>query len=211
MISGLQHIAFCRRQWALIHIEQLWQENIHTVDGALMHKKAHDKGATESRGNLLITRGMAVFSHRLGLTGQCDVLEFHKADEGIELSGQGGRWRAVPVEYKRGEPKENDCDRLQLCAQAMCLEEMLCCNIPKGALYYGKTRHREVVEFSDELRSQVELFAQTMHDLFRRRHTPKVKAGKHCNACSLKDQCLPKLMESRSVADYLQERMGDET
>lgn len=139
-LSGLQHFAFCRRQWALIHIEQQWAENFRTVDGDLFHDNAHDGRFRESRGDLLVTRGVSVYSVRLGISGQCDVLEYHRSTSGIPLAGKSGLWQPFPVEYKRGEPKESDIDRLQLCAQAMCLEDMLCCDIPNGALFYGQTR-----------------------------------------------------------------------
>lgn len=208
-MSGLQHFKFCRRRWAMIHIEQQWAENYRTVDGALMHKNAHDKGMRESRGDLLITRGMNVFSAVLGVSGECDVLEFHRGDEGIPLEGKDGLWQPYPVEYKRGEHNPKSGDTLQLCGQAMCLEEMLCCTIPEGALYYGEARRRMVISFTDELRQEVRGNLSEMHDLYRRGHTPKVKPSKSCNACSMKELCLPKLMRKRSVVDYLKASMED--
>lgn len=209
-LSGLQHFVFCRRRWALIHIEQLWAENFRTVDGALFHSNAHDSGFTESRGDTLITRGMHLHSKRLGVSGQCDVLEFHASPDGITLAGRSGKWRPFPVEYKRGLPREDTGDALQLCGQAMCLEEMLCCDIPGGALFYGESRRRVSVDFTPELRRQVESCLDEMHSLYRRGHTPKVKPKKGCNACSLKDLCLPRLMNSKSVSAYICEHMEDE-
>lgn len=141
-LSGLQHFKFCRRQWALIHIENQWAENYRTTDGAILHERAHDKDFTESRGDLLITRDMRIFSPTLGVSGACDVLEFHRSGVGIPLKGRDGLWQPYPVEYKRGKPKQDTTDALQLCGQAVCLEEMLCCQIPTGALYYGETRRR---------------------------------------------------------------------
>lgn len=141
-LSGLQHFKFCRRQWALIHIENQWAENYRTTDGAILHERAHDKDLTECRGDLLITRDMRIFSKNLGVSGACDVVEFHSGSTGIPLDGRCGLWQPYPVEYKRGRPKQDTADALQLCGQAMCLEEMLCCEIPVGALYYGETRHR---------------------------------------------------------------------
>lgn len=117
-LSGLQHFVFCRRQWALIHVEQQWAENYRTVDGDIMHRNAHDSGV-ESRGDLLIVRGMRVFSNTLGISGTCDVVEFHRNSNGILLHGRDGRWQPFPVEYKRGKPKEHQADELQLCAQAI--------------------------------------------------------------------------------------------
>lgn len=210
-LSGLQHFKFCRRQWALIHIEQQWAENFRTVDGALMHQNAHNAGFRESRGDLFITRGVSVFSSTLGVSGQCDVLEYHRGTTGIPIRGKEGLWQPYPVEYKRGSPREDTGDTLQLCGQAMCLEEMLCCDIPEGALYYGEIRRRVPVQFTEELRGQVQDLLVQMHDLYRRGYTPKVKPSKSCNACSLKELCLPKLMKKRSVAAYLREAMeGDQ-
>ena len=208
-LSGLQHFRFCRRQWALIHIEQQWAENFRTVDGELMHRNAHDAGFQESRGDLYITRSVSVFSPTLGVSGQCDVLEYHRGDAGIPLRGKDGLWQPYPVEYKRGSPRQDTGDALQLCGQAMCLEEMLCCPIPEGALYYGEIRRRMVVPFTDELRGEVRRMLEEMHELFKRGYTPKVKPGKHCNACLLKELCLPKLMKTRSVAAYLKDAMEE--
>ncbi len=202
-LSGLQHFAFCRRQWALIHIEKLWAENLRTVEGNLLHERAHDVSIRERRGSVITVRGVSVSSSTLGVSGQCDVLEYHAASDGIPLPGTDGTWRPYPVEYKRGKAKEADADRLQLCGQAMCLEEMLCCDVPEGALFYGETRRREVVPFTDELRQQVRANLEEMHQLYRRGYTPRVKPSKSCNACSLKELCLPRLMKTRSVADYL--------
>lgn len=202
-LSGLQHFAFCRRQWALIHIEDQWAENFRTVDGSLMHENAHDQGFRESRGDVLIVRGLAVHSAQLGISGQCDVVEFHQDPDGISLQGREGTWRPYPIEYKRGKPKDGPADALQLCAQAMCLEEMLCCTIQEGAIYYGETHHRTVVPLTQDLRSQVRDSLVEMHDLYQKHYTPKVKPTKACNACSLKDLCLPKLMRVKKVADHL--------
>ena len=211
MISGLQHFRFCRRQWALIHIEQQWAENLRTVEGNLLHERAHDEQMRESRGDLLIVRALRVQSLMLGLTGQCDVVEFRRDDtRGVPLAGKDGLWLAYPVEYKRGVPKQDGCDELQLCAQAMCLEEMLCCEIPEGALFYGETRRRLRVAFTPELREAVCADAAQMHDLYRRGRTPQVKPTKSCNACSLKELCLPRLQKSGSVRGYLRENMEEQ-
>ena len=209
-LSGLQHFAFCRRQWALIHIEQLWADNFHTADGTLFHERAHDKDRFESRGDLLITRGMRVFSATLGVSGACDVLEFRRTADGVRLAGREGLWTPFPVEYKRGQPPDGDWDALQLCGQAMCLEEMLCCEIPRGALYYGEPRRRTEVDFIPELRQEVRALVEEMHALYARGSTPKVKPTKGCNACSLKELCLPKLMRNKSVSAYLRGAMGGE-
>jgi CRISPR-associated exonuclease Cas4 len=210
MLSGLQHFAYCRRQWALIHIEQQWAENERTVDGNLFHQRAHDSEETEKRGNLLITRGLRVRSERLRVTGICDVVEFHKDSNGITLSGYEGRWLPYLVEYKKGQPKEHQADELQLCGQAMCLEEMLLCEIPRGSLFYGETRRRVQVDFTPELRKQAEDMLTEMHDLWKKGYTPKVKAQKGCNACSLKEICIPKLGKTKSVTAYIEDRLRGE-
>lgn len=211
MLSGLQHYKFCRRRWALIHIENQWAENLRTVDGGLMHENAHDKNFSETRGDIIVTRGMNVFSRNLGVSGECDVLEFHRTEhgDGIPLEGREGLWRPFPVEYKRGKPHSQSGDELQLCAQAMCLEEMLCCDIPLGALYYGEIRRRQHVVFIEELRRSVRESLEEMHDLFRRGRTPKVKPTKSCNACSMKDLCLPKLMRGSLVSGYLKQQLEE--
>lgn len=208
-LSGLQHFAFCRRQWALIHIEAQWAENLRTVDGDLMHERVHDQALRESRGDCLTVRGLAIHSAELGISGQCDAVEFNQDASGVPLRGREGLWLPYPVEYKRGKPKEHNADELQLCAQAMCLEEMLCCTVPEGALYYGEPRRRTVTQFTPELRGQVQNCLMEMHELYRRRYTPKVKPSKACNACSLKDLCLPRLMNRKKVADYLAAAMEE--
>ena len=208
-LSGLQHFKFCRRQWALIHIENQWAENFRTTDGAILHENAHNGDFTESRGNLIITRDMRIFSRTLGVSGACDVLEFHRGENGIPLKGKKGLWQPYPVEYKRGRPKETSMDALQLCGQAMCLEEMLCCSIPEGALFYGEPRRRTVVFFTPELRETVRRDSDEMHQLYHRGHTPKAKPSKSCSACSLKELCLPQLVRRESVQTYLRRAMEE--
>lgn len=202
-LSGIQHFEFCRRQWALIHIEQQWEENLRTVEGNLLHKNAHDGYSAEKRGDVIVSRGMPIFSRTLGINGVCDIVEFHKQDDGVEIFGREGKFKVLPVEYKRGEPKDNDVDVLQLAAQAMCLEEMLCCNIEYGSIFYGETRRRIKVKIDNDLRDKVKSKFKEMHEMYDRRHTPKVKPSKSCNACSLKDLCLPKLCKNKSAREYI--------
>ena len=210
MLSGLQHFMFCRRQWALIHIEQQWAENYRTADGRVMHRNVHDASLHEKRGDTVTARAMAVSSARLGLSGECDAVEFRKDSGGIEIFGLDGRYSVTPIEYKRGAPKADESDIMQLAAQAMCLEEMLCCDIPVGYLFYGDTRHRLKVEIDAALRSRVEKAVCEMHDLFRRRYTPKVKRSKACNACSLKEICLPVLCSEKSAEKYMRDMLGSD-
>ena len=203
MLSGIQHFVFCRRQWALIHLENQWEENERTFGGSLMHEKAHDPFDNEKRKDVIITRAMPIHSYELGLSGECDIVEFHKAADGIQIFGWDGSYNPIPVEYKWGEPKENQADEIQLVAQSMCLEEMLCCKVTCGYLYYHSTRRRLKVEITEELRQNVSGIATEMHDYFRRKYTPKVRRTKSCNACSMKELCLPALMKNRSAGDYI--------
>lgn len=194
----------------MIHIENLWAENVRTVEGNILHERAHDDQLTESRGDVLILRGLRITSEELGLSGTCDVVEFHQHTQGVMLHGREGRWLPYPVEYKRGKTKEDDCDQLQLCAQAMCLEKIFVCDIPEGSLYYGETRRRQRVPFTPELRARVESMAAEMQEYYIRRHTPSAKPSKACNACSLKDLCLPKLTKHESVRAYIHAHTGDD-
>lgn len=177
-LSGLQHLVFCERQWALIHLEQQWEENRLTAEGNLLHEAAH-QGGKESRPGVRICRGLRLRSLRLGLSGQADIVEFHDR-------------HPFPVEYKRGKPKADLSDSIQLCAQAICLEEMLDLAIPSGALFYGTTRRRLDVVFDETLRHAVARLAERMHDLYRTRVTPTVEYAPKCENCSLREVCLPK-------------------
>lgn len=206
-LSGIQHYSFCRRQWALIHIEQVWKDNLLTVEGELMHERAHDEGLRERRGDVIVVRGLVVRSANLGIWGKCDVVEFHQSAEGHPLIGEDGLWQALPVEYKHGRIKPGNADRLQLCAQAMCLEEMLASEIGHGCLYYGSTHSRERVEFSARLRKEVVDAFSEMHQLYRRRHIPKVRQFSACRSCSLFEECIPKV-SNRSVASYIAKTLG---
>ena len=211
LLSGIQHFAFCRRQWALIHIELQWKENLRTVEGHLMHERAHDGSIAEKRRELIISRAMPVHSTVLGISGECDVVEFHRSDDGIFIPEYKDKYTIIPIEYKRGSPKENDVDRLQLCAQAVCLEEMLCCDIPVGYIYYGETRRRQKVLLDEGLRERVRALLEEMHCLYDRGYTPKAKRTRSCNACSIKDLCLPSLERSRSVKEYRDDALEEVT
>lgn len=209
MISGIQHFSFCRRQWALIHIEQQWAENEHTVIGELMHKKVHDPYLTEKRKDVLITRALPVSSRLLGISGECDVVEFHKKEQGVKLYGHRGFFEIYPIEYKKGKPKKSEEDILQLTAQALCLEEMFSTDISEGALFYGETRRREIIQFTNELREHVKDMVKEMHQYYADQYTPKVKYSKRCHSCSLKDICMPKMGKATSVNEYIEQTLGD--
>lgn len=208
-MSGIQHFSFCRRQWALAYMEQQWAENLRTAEGHLLHERCHDDSLREKRGDLLTIRGMRVVSHALRLSGVCDVVEFRADPDGIPLQGYAGLWTPLPVEYKRGSPKAGDADRLQLCAQAMALEEMLVCAVPRGALFYGEARRREWVDLTPELRQKTRQMAGEMNDYFSRGYTPRVKPGRRCSACSLKELCLPALCRRADAAGYIRAHLEE--
>jgi CRISPR-associated exonuclease Cas4 len=192
-LSGIQHFVFCRRQWALIHVERQWKENVLTAEGRLLHQRTDDPFFTETRNGVITARAVPIASYSLGLAGVCDVVEFTESPLGVRLPGRDGLYRPAPVEYKRGHEKRDACDEAQLCAQAICLEEMLSVSIPAGQLYYGETRHRVPVELTAELRSLVREMSAEMHAYFQRGYTPRVKTSKACRSCSLADVCLPEL------------------
>ncbi len=208
-LSGIQHFAYCRRQWALIHIERQWAENGKTADGRIFHSVAHDQNVIEKRGNTLVAHGLPVKSAELGFGGECDVVEFRKSSDGVTVRGFPGLWLPYPVEYKRGSPKEHDADKLQLCAQAICLEEMLLCEIPGGCLLYGEPRRRTEVEFTRELRDKVFDLSREMHDLWETGYTPKARPRKSCSACSLNEICVPKLDRAGSVDAYIERSVAE--
>ena len=220
-LSALQHLVFCERQCALIHIEQVWVENRFTAEGRLLHERVdHDKG--ESRGDLRIARGLPLRSLRLGLVGKADVVEFHRVEgdgPGVTLDDASGRWQPYPVEYKRGKPKIHRADEVQLCAQALCLEEMLQFSplnpprgtlqpaIHEGALYYGQKRRRQVVPFDQELRTLTENAARRFHELLAAGKTPVAVREPKCEQCSLLHVCLPDAPHA-SARSYLADLLG---
>jgi CRISPR-associated exonuclease Cas4 len=205
-LSGLQHLAFCERRWALVHLEQQWEENVFTAEGALLHEKAHS-AAIESRPGVLIRRTLPLHCYRLGLSGQTDIAEFLPCDpgqQGIAFPRRRGSWRPFPVEYKRSRDRAgSEAYRIQLCAQALCLEEMLGVEVPAGAVFDGKAKRRTEVVFDGELRYQVERLASRMHEIERSRHTPVAVYANKCESCSMKPVCLPEAVGSASAAEYL--------
>ncbi|MFI3238067.1 MAG: CRISPR-associated protein Cas4 [Lachnospiraceae bacterium] len=203
MLSGIQHYQFCKRQWALIHVEQQWEENYRTMEGNILHEKVHDSSIKEKRGHLIISRAMRVHSYELGISGECDVVEFKKDEEGVDIPKLNGKYAISPVEYKRGKPKTGNEDILQLIAQVICLEEMFRCEISIAYLYYHEIRRRQEVVITDELKNKVHIIYEEMHQLLERKYTPNVTWKKQCNACSLKDICLPVLGKKNSVKEYM--------
>ena len=189
MISGLKHFAFCRRRWALIHIEQLWCENALTQEGHYLHERVHD----------------------LHITGECDMVELHRDPNGVPIHGRTGLWRLYPVEYKHGKPDARGADELQLCAQAMCLEEMFVTEIPEGAVYYAELRRRAQIPLTPELRQRVRSALEEMHALLARGYTPHAKMTRACKSCSMAELCLPGLSGHGSAAEYVRRALEDAT
>lgn len=207
-ISALQHIIFCERQCALIHIERQWAENRLTAEGHILHERA-DKEEVESRGNLRISRSLYIHNLAIGLYGRADVVEFHRGNDGVTLPGVEGLWKPFPVEYKRGKPKTDHCDEIQLCAQALCLEEMLNVNISEGALYYGTPRRRNLVLFDSTLREQTITAAEKLHLLIRSEKTPPAFYQKKCDNCSLIEICMPKIKKMKNADTYIDKMLTD--
>ncbi|MTI95233.1 MAG: CRISPR-associated protein Cas4 [Firmicutes bacterium] len=211
-LSGIQHFAFCQRQWALIHVEKQWAENLRTVQGKQLHERVDNPDFFESRGDILTTRSVPLSSYVLGLYGVADMIEFHAVEQGgVKLNGRDGEWLPVPIEYKRGRPKRDNIDEVQVCAQALCLEEMLNIEIHHGFIFYGETRHRDKVIFHTELRNSVEELAKQMHSLFKQNITPRPNYTSACKSCSLVDMCIPKLDGKHSgVAKYINKFLSRE-
>jgi CRISPR-associated exonuclease Cas4 len=206
-LSGLQHLLFCERQCALIHVEQMWDENLFTAEGRIMHERIHE-ASRESRGDVRIEFGMPLRSLRLGLIGKADVVEFHR--KSASQNAKSTEWLPFPIEYKRGKPKKDNCDKVQLCAQALCLEEMLDVEIPCGALFYGKTLRRIDVNFDNTLRQETENAANRLHKLIKSGKTPNPVYTTKCKSCSFFHVCLPKTIEKRhSVKQYLSGAMRE--
>ena len=197
-LSALQHLLFCERQCAFIHVEQAWVENRFTAEGRIMHERVHEADK-KSRGDVRIEYSMPMRSLRLGVVGKADVVEFHR-----DTGHSEDLWRPFPVEYKRGKPKKGNYDKVQLCAQALCLEEMLNIDVPEGALFYGKTRRRQDVIIDNDLRKETEDAAKRLHELFNSGRTPGPVYRKKCDSCSFISLCLPKTFEKKSsVSSYL--------
>ncbi|MEW6521269.1 MAG: CRISPR-associated protein Cas4 [Thermodesulfobacteriota bacterium] len=224
-LSLIQHLLFCERRAALIQIENIWEDNLFTVEGTHLHQKVDDDLPVESRGDLHITRGLLLHSRELGLSGKADVVEFCRiADVGgahysssetltaaIPLSGSSGLWRPYPVDYKRGRLRREEGFEAQLCAQALCLEEMLRVAVPEGAIYYGKPRRRLVVVFDDGLRATTREAAYRLHELVSSGRTPQARYEKKCESCSLLPVCMPKVTGSgRSVQGYIAKALARE-
>lgn len=209
LISGIQHFLFCKRQWALIHVEQQWQENHLTLEGQHLHEKTDNPGIKEKRNEKIVVRAMPIFSKELGITGTCDVVEFVKNASGTKLAGYPGRYQVIPVEYKHGKKKYDLSDEMQIVAQAVCLEEMLATIITTGQIFYFETRRRETLEISADKRQILKDALAEMHQYWQKKYTPKVKRSAKCENCSIKDKCLPELDKRQTVNEYIQRMLRE--
>ena len=219
-LSALQHLVFCERQCALIHVERLWNENRWTAEGQVLHKKAHE-GAPETRDGERITRGLPLRSFELGVSGVADIVlwkpppTFRPAMRTLRESilaasrDELAEFSIIPVEYKRGRPKKNDCDRVQVCAQGMCLEEMLQVPVNAGQIFYGTHRRRVDVVFDDRLRDLTRDAAQKFHAMMASGVTPSANYEKKCDSCSLLELCLPTVIAPQQASRYLASRIAE--
>ncbi len=210
-INLIQHFMFCKRQWALMELENVWIENADTIIGHDVHDKAHDMSFTEKRGDKIITRSLPIVSYNLGLNGVTDIVEYNKDNEGITIQGFEGRYRPYLVEYKKGKPKKGKEDIMQLVAQVVCIEEMHNTKIYESAIYYKKTNKRFVVEITDELRTELKNIIDEMKQIFESTETPKAERKSKCNKCSLFEACWPRLTtHKKSVINYIKKYIEDE-
>lgn len=209
LLSGIQHYYFCKRQWALIHLEQQWDENRTTMEGKIIHERADDPFLLESRNDIFISRAIPLVSYTLGFYGVADVIEFFSSRIGVKVKGREGKWIPNIVEYKRGRVKKDNRDIVQLVAQIMCLEEMLGCKIESSDLFYNKIKRRIKVRITEELREQVENISEEMHKIYIERITPRAESGKRCNSCSLVNICMPRLTYKKvNVTNYIKKYSG---
>lgn len=210
MISGIQHYYYCKRQWYLIHVEQQWSENLYTTKGNILHEKVDDPFVVETRKNKFISRSLPLVSYELGFYGVSDAVEFILSENGCYIKSKKNYYLIIPVEYKVGKPKVDDCDKVQLCLQAMCLEEMLDTEINQGCLYYGKTRHRENIELDKELRNSVRNLSKHMHRIIKEGTNIEPEYGQKCDRCSLKNLCVPNIKTTySSVNRYIKTKLLD--
>lgn len=214
MLSGIQHFVFCPRQWAIIHIEQQWNENSLTAEGRILHKRVDDPFERQKTGDIICLRSVNIASKELGLYGVSDMVELHPTDNEINAITHPkypGLWLPYPVEYKHGKQKSNDSDIVQLVAQIMCMEEQYGIEIHQGALYYGEIRHRQVVDVDESMRALVRSCAKSMHEIFESGIIPAAKEHSCCRSCSLLDLCIPSIASSKDEASsYIKRNLYEE-
>ncbi|MEL5938697.1 CRISPR-associated protein Cas4 [Tetragenococcus halophilus] len=211
MLSGIQHYYFCERQWGLIHIDQQWAENTYTVEGQQLHTKADNPTVKEKRKDMFISRAIRVSSGSLGLSGILDVVEFYKDEKGISFQSKRGKWQPYIVEYKRGKPKKDERDIVQLVAEVMCLEETLACHISSSYLFYHSVNKKIRVEITDRLRDLVSDFCAKMHFYYQHKKVPNAEYFKNCRLCSLYDICMPRMSKKpKNIDNYIENAIHNE-
>lgn len=214
MLSGIQHFAFCPRQWALIHIDQQWEDNRLTIEGQIVHQHVDNPFYRQKKGDIICLRSVNIASKKLGLYGLSDAVELHPtdtADNAITHPAYPGYWIPYPIEYKHGRPKQGNIDIVQLAAQAMCMEEQYGISINEGAIFYSETHRREIVCFDENIRSEVEHLSKSMHKVFKEGRLPRAEKQPHCRSCSLKDKCMPDTACYNSASNYLKCNLYEET
>jgi CRISPR-associated exonuclease Cas4 len=211
MLSGIQHYMFCPRQWALIHIEQQWDDNRLTIEGHILHENVDNPFYRMRNGGIITLRSVHIVSKSLGLYGITDAVELHSSPNGVIIKGCNGLVRLYPVEYKHGKTKPDERDEVQLAAQVICLEEMYNTHIDQAALFYNETKHREEINVDDNLRNLTRHCATKMHELFLKGITPKAVLLPKCKRCSLVDLCMPGLINKTKVKNYLKDNLYEET
>lgn len=210
-LSALQHLVFCARQCALIHVEQQWEDNALTLEGSHLHDRVDETAPRRQvRGDLVVLRALPLRSFTLGLAGKADTVEFHRAGQhGVSLAALSGLWTVFPVEYKRGKPKPDRCDEVQVCAQALCLEEMLNTTVECGALFYGRTQRRVPVSFDRDLRQLTAATSASLHRLFWSGDTPPATMSPKCKRCSLQHICLPETFGRQPASRYIKRALQE--
>lgn len=207
-LSGIQHYFYCKRQWALIHIEQYWKENALTTEGRFLHEKVDQPYLKERRKDIIYSRSIPVISHQLQFRGVLDMVEFHQGKKGVVLNNEEGLWNPNIVEYKKGKPKEDICDQMQLTAEVIALEETLNTTIDHAYLYYNEVRRRQKVNITEEMRKKVFDASREMMSHFVTGTSFDAEPSKSCNRCSLKDYCIPRLTKKKkNVKQYLKENI----
>lgn len=206
-ISSIQHFIFCKRQWAILYLEDQWQENFLTAEGRIIHEKAHDGSIKESRKDYFVIRSMPVKSHKYKITGVCDIVEFIKDTNGINLKGKSDKYKIYPVEYKRGNIKKDESDKMQLLAQCLSLEEMFVTKIRSGSIYYNKTRKREEFNFTENDIENFENIVREMHRIYKQKKNPKVRISGKCKKCSVYEICMPNLSNKEDVVSYINRKL----
>lgn len=213
MLSGIQHFMFCPRQWALIHMEQQWEDNRLTTEGNILHSNVDNPFYRQKNGDVITLRSLHIASNNLGLYGITDAVELipsDTADDAITHNRYKGYWKPYPIEYKRGHSKPDERDEVQLATQVMCLEEMYGIHIPYGALYYNEDKHREVIAISEALRTTTKQCARQMHEIFNSGMMPQAEPERHCRNCSLKDICMPEMANCTKVSTYLNRNLYED-